>query len=348
VGSRLVDQARGGPVRIEENLDIQEIDVLEEIQQNWGEVHAYVAVLIAGAGIEEVLADELAVIPGMEEASCLLYINKYYHASTYDCLILDCAPTAESLRFISFPSILRWYMSRLFTVERNLVRVARPLLKHIIDVPLPPEEYFDNLKELFSRMDGVDDILTDHRNTTVRLVTNPEKMVVAETQRAFMYFSLYGLLVDGLIVNRILPRNIDDQFFKSWLESQSLMIDQIETLFPHVPIFKVPLSENEVFGTEALARIGATLYEGRNPKSAFIKTKPFTFRKRGKTYALTMSLPFIDPEDLEVARVDDQLIIRVGGWKRYIALPRGVPAEAQVDASLAADQLTVKFIPQKT
>lgn len=339
----LVDHARGGVVSIEKNLEIQEIDVLEEIHRHWGEVHGYLSVLIAGAGLDEVLAEELAIIPGMEEASCLLYINQYSREKRYDCLILDCAPTAESLRFISFPSILRWYINRLWKVEKTIVKVARPLLKHVLDVPLPSDEYFDNLRTLFDKIDGVDHLLTDPKKTSVRLVTNPEQMVVKETQRAYMYFNLYGLLVDGLVVNRVIPESVEDEYFQVWKKSQAKMLELIDLQFGGIPQFRIPLMTEEVLGVERLAALGTRIYGDEDPAKLFRKDRPFVFRKKGKKMVLEMTLPFLTSDEIDVTRVEDDLIVRVASWKRYIPLPRSIPPEAEVEANLHENELTVTF-----
>jgi arsenite-transporting ATPase len=339
----LVDHGRGGLVSIEKNLEIQEIDVLEEVHRHWSEVHSYLSVLIAGAGLDEVLAEELAIIPGMEEASCLLYINQYARENRYDCLVLDCAPTAESLRFISFPSILRWYINRLWKIEKTVVKVARPVLKHVLDVPLPSDEYFDNLRALFEKIDGVDHLLTDPKKTSVRLVTNPEQMVVKETQRAFMYFNLYSILVDGLVVNRVIPESVEDPYFQVWKKNQAKMLEQIDHQFGGIPQFRIPLMTEEVLGVERLDVLGDKVYGDQDPAKLFSKQRPFAFKKKGKKMVLEMTLPFLTSDEIDVTRVDDELIVRVASWKRHIPLPRSIPPEAEVEANLTEHELTITF-----
>src|SRR5262249_49179287 len=204
----LADKRRGAPSEVGENLFVQELDITEEIGRHWKDISGYITTLLAVTGVEEVLAEELAIFPGMEEVSALLYVNQYAREEAYDVLILDCAPTGESLRFVSLPPTLDWYMKKLFRLERSLLKVARPVAKKVVDVPLPPDRYFDNVETLASKLEGVDALLKDPKTTTVRLVTNAEKIVIKETQRAFMYFGLYGFTVDAVIVNRLLPENV--------------------------------------------------------------------------------------------------------------------------------------------
>ena len=182
----LFDQNQGLPLRVTENLDLQEVDVQEDVERHWGDVYRYLATIFTNTGLSGVAAEELAIIPGMEDVVTLLYLNQYVTENTYDALIVDCAPTGESLRFVSMPTTLEWYMRKVFGIERNVMRAARPIAKMLTDVPLPDESYFAALQRLFKRLEGIEKILLDPEMTTVRLVTNPEKMVVRETQRAYI------------------------------------------------------------------------------------------------------------------------------------------------------------------
>ena len=190
------------------------------MEKNWGDIHRYLSTLFNTTGLDSILAEELAILPGMEEISLLLYINSYAQNKKYDVIILDCAPTGESLRFISIPTTLEWYMKKLFKLEKTIVKVARPVVKKVYGLPLPGDDYFDAIEYLFERLRGVDQLLIDQETTSVRLVTNPEKIVLKETQRAFMYFCLYKMNIDAIIVNRILPDDVEDAYFEGWRESQ--------------------------------------------------------------------------------------------------------------------------------
>jgi arsenite-transporting ATPase len=339
----LVDHAKGAPVKVNDKLWIQEVDVLEEVHVHWKEIHGYLAGLLAISGLDDVLADELAIIPGMEEASCLLYLNRYAREKTYDCVVLDCAPTGESLRFLGFPSVLKWYMRNLFTLEKTVVKVARPVLSRMTNIPIPGDEYFNNIRELFGKIEGVDDLLTDPKITSVRLVTNPEKIVLKETQRAYVYFCLYGLLVDGICINRILPKDLKDPFFEGWKSTQKRSIGEIESHFSPVPLLPVPLFENEVCGLPGLTRLAQKLYVDRDPADIFYSHRPLTFKKAKGVTTMTLTIPFVDTGDIDLTRVRDMLVIRIGAFHRHVSLPRGIPPNADISASRVGDELKIRF-----
>ncbi len=343
VGPSLISHARGQVVPVAENLWIQEVDIQEEVRRQWGDVHAYLADLLSLSGLEAIVAEEVAIIPGMEETSSLLYLNRYHQEKTFDVIILDCAPTGESLRFISIPSILRWYMNRLFKVERQIARVARPIMKHVTDIPLPGDSYFSNVERLFHKVDGVDVLLQDPNITSVRLVTNPEKIVYTETQRAFMYFNLYGMSVDAIYINRVLPADAESDYFKRWRETQARHVEEIEKHFRPVPVMKVPLFRDEIVGMDGLGRLGDELYGNQDPSRIFFKTKPMVFRKTKGAYTLNLYLPFVKSGDIELSRVGEVLIIRISGWNRHVPLPRSIPSRAKVSARLEDDHLKITF-----
>jgi arsenite-transporting ATPase len=319
---RLMDHEAGKLVNISKNLWIQEVDVQEEIARHWDSVYAYVSALLNVSGLEQTLAEELAIFPGMEEVSSLLYVNQYVREKAFDVMLLDCAPTGESLRFVSIPTTLEWYMSKLFKVERRVMKVVRPMLNTVAGVPLPQEEYFQNLESLHHKLGGIDQLLADPKVTTVRLVTNPEKVVLKETQRAFTYFCLFGLTIDAVIVNRILPEKIRDAFFSSWKDTQERWTHSLEEFFAPVPVWRVPLFEDEVLGAERLQQLGAALYGDRDPSKRFFNESPYRFRKVDGKYQLHLKLPFVSSNDINLHKKMDELIIRVGSVKRHVSLPQ--------------------------
>ena len=339
----LLDQNRGEPVNIRKNLWIQELDIQEEIQRYWSDIYKYISSLLNTTGMDEVLAEELAVFPGMEEVSLLLYINKYVQEKEYDVILLDCAPTGESLRFISIPTTLEWYMKKLFKMERRLAKYVMPIAKHIVDVPLPDDDYFQAIENLFERLKGVDQVLMDPAVTTVRLVTNPEKVVLKETQRAFMYFSLYKMSIDAVIMNRILPDGINDAYFKNWIQGQQQRLEQAADFFKPIPIFPVNLFSGEAIGYDNLKRLADQIYGQKNPVQRFFKEKPYNLEKVNGHYHLKLKLPFIAKKDVELNKFSDELIIRIGGYKRHIMLPRQVASYDSVRAKLDDQYLNIFF-----
>jgi arsenite-transporting ATPase len=343
LGRDLLDQNRGKPIKVRDRLWIQELDIQEEIRKNWGAIHQYLSLLLNTSGLDEILAEELAILPGMEEVSLLLYINRYVQRKTFDVIILDCAPTGESLRFISIPTTLEWYMGKIFKMEKTLAKLARPLAKRIYDVPLPGDDYFDALENLFERLRGVDRILTDPQITTVRLVANPEKIVLKETQRAYMYFSLYRMLIDGIIMNRIFPEGLNDEYFSDWKKNQETYRRKAEEYFSPLPILNVPLFRGEILGYRQLKELGDQLYAGRDPLDRFYTEQPYRLSKNNGVYQLRLKVPFITRQDIDLTTLPEELIIRIGTYQRHLPLPRPAAAAKSLKAKLEGETLTIQF-----
>jgi len=339
----LMDKNKGQPIRVAKNLSIQEVDVQEEIKKNWGEVHKYISSLLNISGIDEVLAEELAILPGMEEISSLLHINRYVKDKQYDVILLDCAPTGESIRFISIPTSLEWYMKKLFDIERKVVKVARPIARKLYQVPLPEDEYFATIKRLFERLEGIDRLLSDPKITTVRLITNPEKIVLKETQRAYMYFSLYRMCVDAIIINRIIPEAAGDGYFSKWKETQDRYIRRTEELFSPIPILKVPLLNDQVVGRKELEKLAGEVYGSLDPEKILHAETPYAFRKVKGQYFLDIKIPFLSKKEVELNKRDEELIVRVGGFKRHVLLPRNIASREAVGAQIERDKIVVRF-----
>ena len=341
--SGLLDQNKGQPIEVHDKLWIQELDIQEEIQRYWGDIYKYISGLLNRTGIDEVLAEELAVFPGMEEVSLLLYINKYVRENEYDVILLDCAPTGESLRFISIPTTLDWYMKKIFKWERTVAKYVRPVAKRLTDIPLPGDDYFQAIQDLFEKLKGVDQVLVDPEITTVRLVTNPEKVVLKETQRAFMYFCLYKMNIDAIIMNRILPDTVTDSYFSDWLKGQQRNFEQAAEFFNPVPIFPVNLFSGEIVGFDHLRELADQIYADRNPLERFYTEEPYQLIKENNNYHLKLKLPFISKKDVELSKLYEELVIRIGGFKRHILLPRQVASLNSVSAKMEGEYLNVVF-----
>ncbi|MBW2207350.1 MAG: ArsA family ATPase [Deltaproteobacteria bacterium] len=339
----LLDVNRGKPVKVGKNLWIQELDIQEEITKNWGDIHQYLSLLLNTTGLDEILAEELAILPGMEEVSLLLYINQYVQKAEYDVIILDCAPTGESLRFISIPTTLEWYIKKILKMERALAKYVGPIAKRVYDVPIPGDDYFDAIESLFKRLRGVDKILADPRITSVRLVANPEKIVLKETQRAFMYFCLYKMNIDAIIMNRLLPSDVKDVYFQDWRKNQAKYLTRAEEYFNPIPVFPVNLFRGEVLGYDRLKILSDQIYGKQDPLQRFFKGEPYDLVKEDGGYCLRMNLPFIAKRDVELNKVSNELIVRIGSFKRHILLPRQVAASKSVKAKMEGERLCIYF-----
>lgn len=342
----LLDRGRGRPVPVAERLWIQELDVQEELEHHWQAIYAYLTTLIRTTGLDSVVADELAIIPGMEEISALLHINKYARDEAYDVVLLDCAPTGESLRFVSLPTALEWYMRKVFRLERNLATVVRPVLKRLTDLPLPEDEYFANIAALFDRLDGIQALLADPAKTTVRLVTNPEKIVIKETQRAFMYFNLYGMTVDAVVVNRVIPDSEQSGLLGKWRLLQRGYMEEIHAVFAPTPIWPAPWFEGEVVGREGLRALACALHNsGADPLRSWRTTPAHRFVREGGQTRVDVQLPFARAADVELHRIGDELVLRIGGFKQHILMPRSFAGLRPAGVRLENGTLSIQLAP---
>ncbi len=341
-------EAKGLPVKVSSNLHIQEIDIQEEIDRYWGDVYRFLELLFNTTGLDEMISEELAILPGMEEITSLLYVNKYYREGEYDVLILDLPPTGESLRFVSMPTVLKWYMKKVFKTEKMIMKVARPVVGRLTDVPLPDESYFKALENFYEKLKGVDEILIDPDTTSVRIVANPERMVIKESQRAYMYFNLFGVNVDAVIVNKVLPQEMDEcRHLRKWLELQTEHIREIEAYFSPTPIFKVPLLEGEVYGLEALERLAELVYGNSNPYEVLHKEEPYSFIKENGAYTLRIKAPFARKENLSILKSEEEIVVRAGNFKSHILLPRKLRDMEPEKAVVKDGYIYITLIPLK-
>ncbi len=340
----LFHRKTGDPYPLDEHLSIHEVNIQKEIKRHWREISSYVISVLRTTGIGDVEAEELAILPGMEELSAMMYVNQFRRENRYDVIVLDCAPTAESMRFVSMPTTLEWYMKHIFPFQRGLVRAVRPLANRVSPVELPTDSYFANVADLFARLEGIGELLEDPRVTSVRLVTNPEKMVLRETQRAFVYFSLHGLTVDSVIVNRVLPAAVTDAFFAEWRDSQAQALKEIETYFAPVPVKQVPLFTHEVLGRERLEELARTLYTPSEDPAAVTRTEaPYTFVKTNGRHAVRLLLPFAAKGEIGLFKKGDELVVEIGTLRRHIGLPTTMAALTPARARLENRVLTVEM-----
>ena len=329
---------------VDSNLDVLEVNIQREIKRYWREVSSYIISLLRSTGVGDVEAEELAILPGMEELSAMMYVNQFRKEGRYDAIVLDCAPTAESLRFVSMPTVLDWYMTHLFPLERKVLRAVRPIANRVSPVELPGDSYFANILELFQKIDGINEVLDDPEQTSVRLVTNPEKMVLRETQRAFVYFSLHGLTVDRILVNRVLPDSVNDHFFDGWRQSQNEILREIDEYFAPVDVRHVPLFSQEVMGKQMLDQLGQILYPGGEDPAAIInRERPYTFEKHDGKYQVRLRLPFTTKGEIGLFKKGDVLVVEIGTLRRHIGLPTSMASLVPAKARLENKMLTVEL-----
>ncbi len=334
----------GDPYPINEFLDVQEVNIQREIKRHWAEISAYITGILRTTGITGVEAEELAILPGMEEISAMMYVNQYQRQGRYEVLVLDCAPTAESMRFVSMPTTLDWYMKHVFPYQRTVLKAVRPIANRISPVELPPDSYFSNVLDLFQRIEGIDTLLEDPQVTSVRLVTNPEKMVLRETQRAFVYFSLHGLTVDAILVNRVLPVTVNDAFFADWRLSQQKTLDEMDAYFAPLKPKRIPLLHHEVLGSARLEQVANLLYaEGEDPSAVTQLERPYQFEKVDGKYQVRLNMPFAAKSEIGLFKKGDELVVEIGTLRRHIGLPTSMAALVPSKARLENKTLIVEM-----
>jgi len=331
------------PVKISKNLYGEELDPQQKMEENWGVIKDYMTRLFNWRGIEAVEAEELAIFPGMEELFSLLEVKKWDDDGTFDVVILDCAPTGSTLRLLSFPEIMDWYMQRVFHIERKAAKLIRPVASRLTTLPLPGDNIFDAVEMLYENLAKMKEILADVERSSVRLVLNPEKMVIAESRRAFTYLSLFGYPIDAVIVNRLMSKEITDPFFDRWKKAQQEHLEEIETSFVSLPIFTSHLFDQEIYGLELLGRLGEDIYGDKDPADLFYQGIPVEIGKDNKTYYLLINLPFSSKSDVEVLKKQNELIVKVGNYKRNILLPLSLANKEPKRAKLEKEKLKIEF-----
>lgn len=337
----------GEPKAIAPNLWGQETEMSQTLKTYWSDIEEWMAALMAWRGLEEIIADEMAIVPGMEELANLLYIVNYYYSGEYDVIIVDCAPTGETLRLLSFPEHLRWWMEKMFPIGRTATSLVRPFVRPFLNIPLPGDKVFQSAERLFEELVRMRALLTDPEKASVRIVVNPERMVIKEAQRTFTYLNLYGYTTDLIICNRLIPEEVSDRYFDSWKESQTRHYQVIEECFAPLPILSVPLLEQEVVGMPMLKVMAQALYGDRDPAQLFYHGQAQDIEREDGYYVLTLSLPFVTKSDVSLVRNGDELLVQVGSYRRNIILPRtlvGLPVE---EAKFEDEGLRIRFGPKK-
>ena len=331
------------PGRIEGSLWGQQLDATARMEESWADIQDWLRDVFAWAGLEAIEAEELSVLPGLDEVFALADIKTHAASGDWDVLVVDCAPTAETIRLLSLPDVLTWYMERVFPVGRKVNRVVAPLLGRLTSLPVAGDEVFGATSRFYDRMDGVKQLLTDPDVTSVRLVVNPERMVIAEARRTATYLSLYGYHVDAVVANRLLPDDVVDPWFDRWRDLQAEHLKTIEQGFAPVPVLRAELADDELVGIEALAAFAERLYGGDDPAARRHLAEPMYVEEDVDGVNLVLELAQADRDDLEVGRVGDELLVRVGPYRRAIVLPDSLRRREVTGASLRDGVLRVAF-----
>jgi arsenite-transporting ATPase len=333
--------AAGTPIT--DRLWGQQLDAQERMEDAWEDIRSYVVEVLGWAGVDAVEAEELSVVPGLDEIFGLSDIKAYASSGEWDVVVVDCAPTAETIRFLSLPDILSWYMERLFPVGRRLTGIVRPILTRVTSLPVARDEVFDATRRFYARLDGVRELLTDGSRASVRLVVNPERVVVAEARRTYTYLSLFGYHVDAVIANRLFPDAITDPWFAAWKETHAEQLASIEASFAPLPVLRAELAEHELVGVDRLRAFADGLYGDADPAAVLHTGEPVRVRRRADRSVLSIELPFTDRDDVELGRHDGELLVRVGPHRRAVVLPDSLKRRAVTGARMVDGRLEVTF-----
>ncbi len=330
------------PTPIVPNLEGQEVTVVEALRDYWNDVQEYVVEVFRIQGMDDITAEEMAILPGFDELASILYVDTYCQEERYDTIVVDTAPTGASLKFLSLPEMAQWYMQRLFKVNRALAKIARPLTRPFMQIPIPDDEVFAGVERLYITVERAKRLLQDPEVTTVRLVTNAEKMVIAETRRAYTYLSLYGYPVDAVIVNRLLPDEVGG-YLDRWKEVQAENLKTIEESFKGLPILKVPMLQDELLGQEALETVATILYGRRDPAKVFVKERPFQVVRDSKEGKATISVkaPFLEKEQVQLLNRGGILVVEASKWRRIFTLPETLTHYEPTGAVFKEDMLSI-------
>lgn len=335
------------PRQIKENLWGAELDVLEEMEHNWGAVKRYITEVLQARGLEGVQAEELAILPGSDEIFGLVRVFRHHEEGHYDVLIIDSAPTGTALRLLSIPEVGGWYMRRLYKPFEKMAVTLRPLVEPIFrplaGFSLPDKELMDIPYDFYEKIERLGTVLTDNSITSVRLVTNPERMVINESLRAHAYLSLYGISTDLIIANRIIPDEVQDPYFQYWKENQLSYRKEIHENFSPLPVKEVPLYTKEICGLDAIANLSELLYGEEDPSQVYYRETTFSIEQVKKGYQLKLFLPGIEPQKVEVNKKGDELNVRIGNHRRNIVLPQALAALKVAGAEMDGEHLTIAF-----
>jgi arsenite/tail-anchored protein-transporting ATPase len=336
------------PREVRPNLWGAELDALKELEGNWGAVKRYITQVLQARGMEGVQAEELAILPGMDEIFGLVRMKRHYDEGIYDVLIIDSAPTGTALRLLSLPEVGGWYMRKFYkplqAVSVALRPLVEPLFRPIAGFSLPNKEVMDAPYEFYEQIEALQKILMDNTVSSVRLVTNPEKMVIKESLRAHAYLSLYNVSTDLIIANRIIPATVTDPFFKTWKENQETYRQQIHENFHPLPVKEVPLYAEELCGLEALDRLKDTLYGDEDPSKVYYQENTLRVVQEGNSlYSLELYLPGIAKDQIQLNKTGDELNIRIGNHRRNMVLPQALAALQPTGAKMDEDYLKIKF-----
>lgn len=334
------------PTEVADNLFVQQVDAQRRFEQSWSDIQGYLLSVLDVAGVDPVAAEELTVIPGAEEVLALLELRLHALSGAWDVIIVDCAPTAETLRLLALPEALGWYMERIFPFERKVVKALKPVLSRAAGVPMPEDSVFDAIERLHAELDEVRTLLSGP-DASVRLVLTPESVVLAEARRSFTTLSLFGYRVDGVVANRVFPDGEGDAWRTGWVEAQAKVLCEVQESFAGLTLWRSVYRPQEPVGIDALRELGEEVYAGTDPLAKPVGEGPLSVTRNTAGALLRLSLPFVGRSEVDLARHGDELVVTVGSYRRLLSLPPGLARHTVKGARVEGGALQVRFEERK-
>ena len=332
------------PTPVADRLYVQQVDAQQRFERSWVEIQGYLLSVLDASGVDPITAEELTVIPGAEEVLALLELRTQVLSGEWDVVVVDCAPTAETLRLLALPEALGWYKDRVFPAERRIVKALRPVLARAAGVPMPHDAVFDAVERLHRDLEEVHALLTGDL-ASVRLVLTPEQVVVAEARRSLTTLSLFGYRVDGVVANRVFPAEGADPWRQGWVSAQADVLAEVESSFTGVPVWRSGYQPAEPVGVDALTAFARAAYDGDDPLAPPSGRPPMSIARTRTGTVLRIALPFVAKSDIDLARHGDELVVTVGSYRRVIALPAALGRHAVAGARIDDGGLLVRFAP---
>ena len=339
-----LDRELGGePTEIAPRLHAVEVDVNHELESHWGTIHEFLTRFMTFRGVDETVAEEIAILPGMEELFSLVRVASWAEEGRFDTIVIDCAPTGDTIRMLAVPEVLSFYFSRIFPIQRTVLRTVRPVAERLTDMPIPNDDVFAAVQRVYKQMEGIGPLLQDPARSSIRIVLNPERMVINESQRLYTYLSLFGFPVDAIVANRVLPEAARSPYFDKWFKLQAGYLAEARQAFDPLPFFVAPLFDREMVGTAMLEEFAHKVFGETNPAALLHKDRPVEVKKEGRSWALYLRLPFAEKDRIQVFAKGDELVVQVDNQRRHLVLPRSLAGRQVKSAAFADQRLRVGF-----
>ena len=338
-----LDDTGAEPVEVVPDLWLQQVDAQRRFEESWADLQRYLLSVLEVAGVDPVAAEELTVLPGVEEVLALLELRRQVLDGDWDVVVVDCAPTAETLRLLALPEALGWYMSRVFPAQRRIVKALKPVLSKAAGAPMPQDSVFDAVERLHAELDEVRGLLSGPE-ASVRIVLTPERVVLAEARRCYTTLSLFGYRVDGVVANRVFPGVDGDDWRAGWVAAQAEVLEAVTESFPALPVWRSVYQPAEPVGVDELRGLAEDLYDGSDPVAAPRGSGPFRITRTRTGAVLHLALPHVRHDDVDLVRNGDELVVTVAPYRRLLTLPQGLARHRVAGARVEDGELQVRFV----